>query len=537
LSFFAFTATPKAKTLEAFGRKSKEDDKPRPFHLYSMRQAIEEGFILDVLKNYTTYKTYFRLVKAIEDDPQVDKKKAAKSLARFMSIHPHNIAQKTEVMVEHFQNDVKHRLEGRAKAMVVTGSRLHAVKYKQEFDRYIAEKGYKDIKSLVAFSGTVVDEKGNKHTEPDMNRQPDGKPLPEHALRNKFDTTEYQVLLVANKYQTGFDQPLLYAMYIDKKLSGVAAVQTISRLNRNYPGKEDTFVLDFVNDTETIQEAFQPYFEATTVAETTDPHHLYELQDKLNAYQVFLLSEVEALAKAFYVPSTTGKKADIAQLYKHLDPARDRFAQLENEAQDDFRKTLKSYVRLYAFVSHVMPFVDADLEKLYTFGRFLLLRLPKPEETDDLRLDEEVALKYYRLQREFQGTLSLVRDGEGVVYGPTDVGTAAVKDQQAALSEIIEILNERFGTDFKPEDQLTIEQFVADAKADEHIQQRAQANEFDNFALALRGPMEGLIIDRMDKNEKLVTRYLNDPEFQEALFKLMAKRIYEELHGEFSEAK
>ena len=362
-----------------------------------------------------------------------------------------------------------------------------------------------------------------------MNRQAAGRPLPERALPEKFATPEYQVLLVADKYQTGFDQPLLHTMYVDKKLSGVAAVQTLSRLNRTHPSKEDTFVLDFVNDTETIQEAFQPYYETTTVAETSDPHHLYDLQDKLNATQVYLPSEVEALARVFYAPRISEKQADISQLYAYLNPARDRFQALEGEAQEEFRKTLRAYVRLYAFVSHIMPFTDSELEKLYTFGRFLLLVLPRPEEIDTLDLDEEVQLKYYRLQKLSEGAIPLIQEGEGVVYGPTDVGTGSQDGTQALLSEIIELLNARFGTDFKPEDQLTIDQFIADAKADTEIRKRAQANAFDNFTLALRRPMEGLIIDRMERNEKLVTRYLNDPEFQEVLFSLMAQRIYDEV--------
>ena len=529
LSFFAFTATPKAKTLEAFGRKE-HDHKPRPFHLYSMRQAIEEGFILDVLSNYTTYKTYYRLLKAIEDDPQVDKTKTTKILARFMSLHPHNIAQKTQVIVEHFRHNVRHRLQGQAKAMVVTSSRLHAVKYKQAFDAYIAAQGYDDIKTLVAFSGTVVDELGLTYTEPEMNRQPSGKTLPERQLPEAFASPEYQVLLVADKYQTGFDQPLLHTMYVDKKLSGVAAVQTLSRLNRTYPGKEDTFVLDFVNDTDTILKAFQPYYEATTVAETSDPHHLYDLKDTLDVVQVYLDSEVEAFARAFYAPKK--KLASIAQLYLYLDPARERFQALDADTQEDFRKTLRAYMRLYAFVSHVMPFTDADLEKLYTFGRFLLLHLPGPQDTAGPHLDTEVQLQYYRIQKMSEGDLPLVTEGEGVVYGPVDVGTGRQDDDKAPLSEIIARLNERFGTDFTPQDQLTIEQFMADAQADTEIQTRARANAFDNFALALRQPMEGIMIDRMDRNEQLVTRYLNDAAFQEELFRLMAQQIYHAVRGE-----
>ncbi len=266
ISFFAFTATPKYKTLEVFGQPG-PDGKPIPFHLYSMRQAIEEGFILDVLKNYTTYKTYYGLIKAIEDDPQVDKKKAARALARFMSLHPHNIAQKVEVIVEHFRHFTCHKIGGRAKAMVATSSRLHAVRYKLAFDKYIAQKGYTGIKSLVAFSGTVFDpETRIEYTEVGMN-----KGIKETELPEKFDTDEYQVLLVAEKYQTGFNQPLLHTMYVDKRLAGIQAVQTLSRLNRTHPGKEDTFILDFVNETQEILDAFQPYYEQTFVGEQAQP--------------------------------------------------------------------------------------------------------------------------------------------------------------------------------------------------------------------------------------------------------------------------
>ena len=258
LSFFAFTATPKHKTLVMFGHEG-TDGKPIAFHLYSMRQAIEEGFILDVLKHYTTYTTYYELTKAITDDPEFDRKKALAAVARFVSLHPHNVAQKTEVMIEHFRNFTRSKIGGKAKAMVVTRSRLHAVRYKNAFDKYIKEKGYdkgtQPIKALVAFSGTVKDENGLEYTEAQMNG------FGEKELPKKFDTDEYQLLLVAEKYQTGFDQPLLHTMYVDKRLKGLQAVQTLSRLNRKCPGKENTFILDFCNDPNEIQEAFKPYFE------------------------------------------------------------------------------------------------------------------------------------------------------------------------------------------------------------------------------------------------------------------------------------
>lgn len=301
LSFFAYTATPKGKTLELFGRKG-TSGKPEAFHLYSMRQAIEEGYILDVVKNYTTYRTYFKLVKAIEDDPTLPKKKAARALAKFLVMHPTNIEQKIEVIVEHFRGRVRHHLAGRAKAMVVTASRLQAVRYYEAFCRYIKHHGYDDVRPLVAFSGTVKDpDTGLEYTEPGMNLDViNGRPIGEKQLPERFASPDYQILLVANKYQTGFDQPLLMAMYVDKRLDGVQAVQALSRLNRMVPGKETPFVLDFVNNAEDIYKAFKPYYDATSLQETSDPSQLNKLKHELDTMQVYHWNEVEAFARVFY---------------------------------------------------------------------------------------------------------------------------------------------------------------------------------------------------------------------------------------------
>ncbi len=531
LSFFAFTATPKAKTLEVFGHRDVEG-KPIPFHLYSMRQAIEERFILDVLKNYTTYKAFYRLVKATEEDPNVNKRKATSQLARFMSLHPYNIAQKTQVMVEHFRDKVRHKIGGRAKAMVVTSSRLHAVRYRQAFDKYIAEQGYTEIGVLVAFSGAVEDPdmEGVEYTEQGMNRGKDGKPIAERQLPEKFETEDYQVLLVANKYQTGFDQPLLHTMYVDKRLSGVQAVQTLSRLNRIAPGKEDTFVLDFVNGTEEIERSFQPYYEQTAVAETADPHQLYELQHRLESMQVFWTSEMEAFCKFFYAPKEKQSVSDQAEMYRQLGPPVDRFKAKGDEEQEEFRNALSGYVKLYSFLSQVMPFTDPDLEKLYTFGRFLELKLPKDEKKAPLNLDGEVVLKYYRLEKISEGNQIMLSLVEPVaIRGPSALGTRQAKDVEAPLSEIIDVLNERFGTEFTQADQLLFDQFIQQAKEDGEVVERALANPLDNFELAMRPKVETLMIDRMDQNQDIVNRYLNDPAFQTAAFKAIVKRVYDEI--------
>ncbi len=528
ISFFAFTATPKYKTLEVFGQPG-PDGKPLPFHLYSMRQAIEEGFILDVLKNYTTYKAYYGLIKSIENDPEVDKRKAARALARFMSLHPHNIAQKTEVMIEHFRHFTMHKIGGKAKAMVVTESRLHAVRYKQEFDKYIKMKGYQGIKTLVAFSGTVIDPdtKDVEYTEVSMNYGIREKELPE-----KFSTEEYQVLIVAEKYQTGFDQPLLHTMYVDKRLAGIQAVQTLSRLNRTHPPyKEDTFVLDFVNDPEEIKKAFQPYYETTLVGEQADVHQLYELQAKLNAQQVYYKEEVEEFAKVFYRPKKNQTSSDHAKMNACLDPAVKRFTELEEDDREVFRKTLIAYRNLYSFLSQVIPFQDSDLEKLYSYIRFLLTKLPKADRGPIYNFDDEVTLKFYRLAKISDGSIQLESGSDEPVSGPTSVGTAAAHDLQIELSKLIEILNERFGTEFKPADQLFLDSIREDAVADPKLRQVALVNDIKGFRLVFLKSLQELFIDRMDQNEEITAQFMNDKDFKDIVSQHLLKQVYDQIRA------
>ncbi len=531
ISFFAFTATPKYKTLEVFGQPG-PDGKPLPFHLYSMRQAIEEGFILDVLKNYTTYNTYYRLIKSIEDDPQVDKRKAARALARFMSLHPHNIAQKTEVMVEHFRQFTMHKIGGRAKAMVVTSSRLHAVRYKQAFDKYIAEKRYKGIKALVAFSGKVVDPDvpNVEYTERGMNIDRGGKHIGEKELPERFASEEYQVLLVAEKYQTGFDQPLLHTMYVDKRLAGIQAVQTLSRLNRTHPAKEDTFVLDFVNEPEDVLDAFQPYYEQTLVGERAEAKQLYELQAKLEAQQVFYRGEVEEFCKAFYKPTQT--PTDHARMNSCIDPAVKRYQALEEEVREEFRQSLIAYRNLYAFMSQVIPFQDSDLEKLYSYTRFLQMKLPKEDHGPVYGFDDEVSLKYYRLQKISEGSIPLEAGRGGEVPGPLAVGTGLPRAEQIELSKLIDILNERFGTDFMPSDQLFLDSIREDATANSGLREAALANSMENFGFVFLKALEGLFIDRMEQNEEITARFVNDKQFQEVVGKHLLKEVYEKVRSE-----
>jgi len=531
ISFFAFTATPKYKTLEVFGRPG-PDGKPQPFHLYSMRQAIDEGFILDVLKNYTSYKTYYRLIKSIEDDPKVDKRTAARALARFMRLHPHNIAQKTEVMVEHFRQFTMHKIGGRAKAMVVTSSRLHAVRYKLAFDKYIAEKGYEGIKTLVAFSGSVIDPDapGMEYSEVGMN---DG--IREKELPGCFASDAFQVLLVAEKYQTGFDQPLLHTMYVDKRLSGIQAVQTLSRLNRTHPGKEDTFVLDFVNEPEEIRAAFQPYYEQTFVGERAKAKQLYELQSKLDAHQVYHKAEIEAFARVFYKPRRKQTPADHARMNACIDPAVGRFNALEEEAREAFRKELAAFRNLYAFLAQVIPFQDSELEQLYSYIRFLLTKLPRGDGRPVYHFDDDVALKYYRIQKISEGSIKLETGRPEPVSGPTAVGTGQAQGDDIELSKLIDILNERFGTEFKPGDQLFFASIREDAIADAALRQAAMANTMENFGYVFKKALEGLFIDRMDQNEEITARFMNEGLFREAVSRHLLKTVYEEIRAEAKE--
>jgi type I restriction enzyme, R subunit len=529
LSFFAFTATPKGKTIELFGRKG-PSGVPEAFHVYSMRQAIEEGFILDVLTNYTTYKTFYRLQKAAADDPKLPKKQTAKALAKFMSIHPFSIEQKTEVMVEHFRQHIRSLLDGRAKAMVVTSSRLHAVRYMQAFEHYIRDNGYTDVRPLVAFSGTVRDpDTGLEYTEPSMNIDVvTGRNIGEMQLSDRFASPDYNILLVANKYQTGFDQPRLQAMYVDKRLDGVQAVQTLSRLNRMFPGKAAPFVLDFVNEAEDIYRAFKPFYDKTELVEPSDHTQLETLKHELNQAQVYHWAEVEAFRRVFYKPPEQQNAADHAEIERHIQPAADRFKALqEEEKQEEFRSKLEAYVGLYAFLSQVIPYADEELEMLYSFGRLLLPHLPRNRVTALLKLGDEVELKYYRLQRISSGAISL-RDAEPVyVKSPTEVGTGRAEDEEAPLSEIIQTLNGRFGTDFTEADNLLFEQIKAEARADRRVVQTAVANPLDKFELGIRKLVEELMIARMSDNDKIVTRYMSDAEFQAAAFPILAREIFE----------
>ncbi|MEG1482829.1 type I restriction endonuclease subunit R [Clostridium sp.] len=522
ISFFAFTATPKAKTIEMFGQIG-ESGTPEAFHHYTMRQAIEEGFILDPLVNYTTYKTFYKIAKSIEDDPEVSKKQATTAIVRAMTLHPHNIAQKTEIIIEHFRQCVMHKINGRAKAMVVTSSRLQAVKYKKAFDKYIKEKGYSHINALVAFSGSVNDG-GVDVTEAELNG------FSENELPDKFHTDEYKVLIVAEKYQTGFDEPLLYAMYVDKKLDGIKAVQTLSRLNRTCVGKDGTFVLDFVNDWEDIQKAFQPYYEVTGISGETDPNLLYDLDDTLRGYQLFTEEEINKVNDAFFRGTHKSHKG-AEKVNGIIDLVVERFKNLETEDEkDEFKSTAAKYIRLYAFILQIGPFSDVSLHKLYIYLTFLLKKLPKGKK-DKFVLSDEVALEYYKNTKTFEGNISLIKEGQ-VDLDPTSFGKGSGKEEEKEkLSTIIDKINERFGTDFTETDKLSIDQIKEDMINNEELKIRAQNNTVENFKFSYDSKFMDIVIGRMGQNEKFFTKLLSDEEFREEIKEYLLMSVYKELKG------
>jgi type I restriction enzyme R subunit len=522
ISFFAFTATPKHKTLAVFGNNGEAFDR------YTMKQAMEEGFIMDVLKNFTTYTTYYKLLVASETDPRVERKKAAKALSKFMKLHPHNIAQKTQIMVEHFYQYTRHRIGGHAKAMVVTGSRLEAIRYKLGFDQYIKGKGYA-IKTLVAFSGVVIDDKlkAVTYTEEGMNNG-----IKERELPEKFGSPEFSILLVADKYQTGFDQPLMHTMYVDKRLSGIQAVQTLSRLNRIHPLKEDTFVLDFVNDREEIRKSFRTYYEGAEMGEEADPAQLYQLQVDLNESGIYQKEEVDNFCSIYFKPKQKQSLSDHQAINASLDQAVSRFSQFMNENEDEaelWRSKAIAYKNLYAFLSQVIPYQDSDLEKLFVFIRHLSAKLLRRKAAPNYDFDDTLRLEYYRLQKISDGSISL-QEGQGYrLDGPTEVGTGMVHEDTLPLSRLVDIANARFGTDFNQADQYFFDQIVETAILDENLIHAAEVNPEDKFELVFKNLLQNLFVERIDQNEEIFSRFMNDNSFQKLITTWLASQAYKKI--------
>ena len=531
LSFFAFTATPKDRTLQVFGQPHLVGDKVdyKPFHLYSMRQAIEEGFILNVLENYTTYEQFYQFTKHIEDDPELNKRKAALAIGRFASLHPHVLSQKTEVIIEHFRQVVAKKIGGKAKAMVVTNSRLHALRYYFSFTDYLRQKQYAGIRALVAFSGKVPDELFPEGvTEAELNG------FGEKELPEKFATDDYQILLVADKYQTGFDQPLLHTMYVDKPLSGVRAVQTLSRLNRTHPGKEDTFVLDFVNDRDTIVNAFQPYYQLAKVQGEKDPNRLYDDKRRLDQQQVYWPDEIANFCRYYFQRANAAKYQP--KLNAWLDPAVDRYKALPtNEDKELFKRELGQWTRLYSFMSQVVPFQDVELEKFYAYGKMLLTKLPMRDLSEQLKLGDEIALEYYRLQKIAEGNIELIPQDEYSLRIIEEGSNVVEKEQREKLSQIIRILNDRFGTDFTDADRLFFDQIETELINDEKLISQAKNNTIDNFKYGFEDSFIQKLLERMEQNQDIFNKLLDDKEFGDVVKAWMLEKVYRRINSDESE--
>jgi len=533
VSYFAFTATPKNVTLERFGIKD-TDGLPKPFHLYSMRQAIEEGFILDVLQNYMTYKAYYQLEKAIEDDPGLSSRRAQQRVARFASLHPTAIAQKVEVIVEHFHRHVLNVLNGQAKAMIVTQSREHALRYYFAIKKYIADRGYSGIKALVAFSGEVNLD-GEIFTESAVNGFKETE-LPDrlNGIHNGILYPEqYQILIVAEKYQTGFDQPKLCTMYIDKKLDGLQAVQTLSRLNRTYPGKDQTFILDFQNTIEDIQNAFRPYYEITTLEAITDPNQIYELEGRIKSFSFIDENEVNRFADIYYRDLLDAQ--DRIVLERLVRAAVQRFEYEEDEQrQEEFRQLLKSYGRFYSFVAQVVKLQDPWLEKLFAYTSWLSRLLPNRNIPPDIELTPDMLrLQAIRLEKREQGKASLsVNEPPAPLYAIKEFGANPyTEDEERSLSEIIDSFNQRHGTEFTKEDFLRFEQVNQEILCDADLKDMLKNNPPDVvFSAFSQAFFEGAI-KLFQRDNQLQNIVMTDPEARNQAIKHFFSRALKEIRN------
>jgi type I restriction enzyme R subunit len=507
LSILAFTATPKAKTLEIFGDEQ-SGGTYKPFSLYTMRQAIEEGFILDVLQNYTTYRSYFELVKTWQqDDKEYEKKKAQKLLFGYVDRHKHAISLKTKTITEHYHQHIAHLVNKQAKAMVVTKSRLHAVRYKHAFDAYMRETGL-PYRALVAFSGTVTDpEDGREYTETSMNGFPESKTVEE------FKKSESKFLIVASKHQTGFDQPLLSAMYVDKKLGGVGAVQTLSRLNRTAPDKDETFVLDFVNEADDILEAFQPYYTTTILYEATNQNLLYDLQRDIMAFKAFSNEEVEGFATEYFLGATHEK------LNRSLDIVVDRITEHMPEEAKEFKSKINDFIKHYGFVSQVLLFENTFFEKLYVFLKFLKRKLPIDKEDVPIEILKQVNINSLKVLRKDTINIGLVN--EPGLLGPMGGSSATVIDipEMELLSRIVKDVNEKYGTEFTDDDRVIADKLSRKLMDNENLEGSINNNARDiakvKFEQLFEQELVKMVNDHFDfyqkvNNDRDTHAYLKD---------------------------
>ncbi|WP_254171350.1 type I restriction enzyme subunit R domain-containing protein [Clostridioides difficile] len=529
ISFFAFTATPKNKTMQVFGRIG-EDGLPHEFHLYSMKQAIEEGFILDVLKNFMPVSVYYKVGKKIEDNPEFDKGEAKRAINKFISLNEHNIRQKVETIVDDFVDNRSMWLEGRAKGMIVTASRLHAVKYKLAIDQYIKEKGY-NMKSLVAFSDTVKDE-DIEYTEVGMNKEV-ALDINDSNLPSIFEKSDFRLLIVAEKYQTGFDQPKLCAMYVDKKLDGVKTVQTLSRLNRTYPNKH-TFILDFQNSVEDIQEAYKPYFEMTNIDKVTEPNVVNDLWYQLHEYGIYTDEEVNDFAVLFYKDKRTNTQD--AKMNSLIDKAVERYCYLDEEDEksaDEFKKKCQKYITFYNFLIQIYPIKNLNLLRLQVYLVALLRKLPKKDK-ERIDIDDILSLDYYKLQKLGEdgkkGSDISLYNGEGELVGISETATSRVSEaDEEYLEDIIQKINDVFGVGLTEEDRIIIDQYEEMFKNDKSIMDIAKANSYEDLVSTFgKSYFKRGIVKTKNMNDRLVKEILTNNNLQNYMIHYLAEKIYAE---------
>ncbi|MGH9155197.1 MAG: type I restriction enzyme subunit R domain-containing protein [Acidimicrobiales bacterium] len=527
LSFFAFTATPKDRTVELFGTPG-PDGLKRPFHLYTMRQAIQEGFILDVLANHTTYATYFRLATLDGGNAEVEVGKAGAAIRRFIWQHPQMISQKAAVIIEHFRAHTAKALGGRAKA-IVTESRTAAVRYKQALDRHIAEQRYTDVRTVVAFSGELTDDSGTRVTEATLNGFPESQTARRFKGEPPYSPLYFQVLIVAEKFQTGFDEPYPHTMFVDKSLSGLNAVQTLSRLNRSAPGKAETFVLDFRNEADDIRDAFQRYYEAVIV-EPTDANVLYDLRRRITDAGVLDPAEVAMASEAYF--GIEPAKRNLRIIHANLDPAVVRIAELGDDATEAFKDAVDQFVRAYAFLAQVMPFTDPELEMLYVYVK-VLRTLLRDAATGGLDLADDLVLTHLRLLRhdatdleldagEIEAMRVFLGEGKGVGHEP----------HHDTLEEIIAAINERFGTGLDERDRLEVEKVQMTLNADEQLRTFARANAIDNFALEFGPRFKSAILDTEAHTQRLYQVLLTNPELAKMIESEVMRSSYHAMREE-----
>ncbi|MCB2188751.1 MAG: type I restriction endonuclease subunit R [Deltaproteobacteria bacterium] len=522
-SYFAFTATPKNKTLELFGEPGPQSDgtvQHHPFHSYTMKQAIQEGFILDVLENYTPVESYYRLAKTVEDDPLFDANKAQKKLRRYVESHEHAIREKTEIMVDHFHAQVigRRKIAGRARAMVITGGVDRAIQYFHAFRSYLKERK-SPYEPIVAFSGER-EYGGNKVTEATLNG------FPSSLIPDNFQKDPYRFMVVADKFQTGYDEPLLHTMYVDKALSGIKAVQTLSRLNRAHPQKHDTFVLDFCNDADIIQKAFEPYYRTTILSEETDPNKLHDLKADLDGYQVYAQEHIEELVRRYLGDADRDK----------LDPILDACvanynAELDEDGQVDFKGKSKAFVRTYNFLASILAYTNADWEKLSIFLNLLIPKLPAPQEGDlSPGILETIDMDSYRV--EVKAGMSIGLADQDAEIGPVPISGSGRKPEAELdqLSNIIKAFNELWGTKFTDADKVhhDIVEFVIPTVAADSAYQNAMKNsDKQNAHIELQAALERAMLTLMKVNTEFYKEFSDDVLFKKWLEKTVFGATYQ----------